>query len=130
MNSRKTNAVVSTRTSSESGRDATENFSQAQCPAGFESWALSNNSANIRRYKERLATLTARRERQAAAENSVNGVLIQEKPDGHLAVTFAEKPDYSVISAMKIAGFRWCRSYWYGKKETLPAEVKKLMKGE
>lgn len=35
MNSRKTNAVVSTRTSSESGRDATENFSQAQCPAGF-----------------------------------------------------------------------------------------------
>lgn len=35
MNSRKTNAVVSTRTSSGSGRDATENFSQAQCPAGF-----------------------------------------------------------------------------------------------
>lgn len=98
--------------------------------AGFESWALSNNSANIRRYKQRLEGLRIRQKRQTSAKNSVNGVLIQEKPDGYLAVTFAEKPDYSVISAMKTAGFRWCRSYWYGKKETLPAEVKKLMKGE
>ena len=98
--------------------------------AGFESWALSNNSANIRRYKERLATLTARRERQAAAENSENGVLIQDRAYGSVSVTFAEKPEYSVISALKSAGFRWCKGSWYGRKEDLPAEVGKLMNGE
>ena len=91
--------------------------------AGFESWALSNNSANIRRYKERLATLTARRERQAAAENSENGVLIQERAYGSVSVTFAEKPEHSVISALKSAGFRWCKGSGYGRKEDLPAEV-------
>ena len=98
--------------------------------AGFESWALSNNSANIRRYKERLANLRVRQERMAAAENSENGVLIQERAYGSVSVTFAEKPEHSVISALKSAGFRWCKGSWYGRKEDLPAEVGKLMKGE
>ena len=97
---------------------------------GFDSYMLSNNSANIRRYKERLANLRVRQERMAAAENSENGVLIQERGYGSVSVTFAEKPEHSVISALKSAGFRWCKSSWYGRKEDLPAEVGKLMKGE
>ena len=97
---------------------------------GFDSYMLSNNSANIRRYKERLANLRVRQERMAAAENSENGVLIQERAYGSVSVTFAEKPEHSVISALKSAGFRWCKGSWYGRKEDLPAEVGKLMKGE
>ena len=125
----KISAIVALGASEESARKilAPEYSWQS---AGFESWALSNNSANIRRYKERLATLTARRERQAAAENSENGVLIQERAYGSVSVTFAEKPEHSVISALKSAGFRWCKGSWYGRKEDLPAEVGKLMKGE
>lgn len=125
----KISAIVALGASEESARKIlTPEYSWQS--AGFESWALSNNSANIRRYKERLATLTARRERQAAAENSENGVLIQDRAYGSVSVTFAEKPEHSVISALKSAGFRWCKGSWYGRKEDLPAEVGKLMKGE
>ncbi len=60
----KISAIVALGASEESARKifAPEYSWQS---AGFESWALSNNSANIRRYKERLATMKARRERQA-----------------------------------------------------------------
>ena len=125
----KISAIVALGASEESARKifAPEYSWQS---AGFESWALSNNSANIRRYTERLATMKARRERQAAAENSENGVLIQDRAYDSVSVTFAEKPDYSVIFALKTAGFRWCKGSWYGPKNKLPDEVRKLMKGE
>lgn len=125
----KISAIVALGASEESARKilAPEYSWQS---AGFESWALSNNSANIRRYKERLANLRVRQERMAAAENSENGVLIQERAYGSVSVTFAEKPEHSVISALKSAGFRWCKGSWYGRKEDLPAEVGKLMNGE
>ena len=91
---------------------------------GFDSYVLSNNSANIRRYKERLVSLQKRQERKAAAENSKNGVLIQKTAYGY-TVTFAEKPEYRIIAALKSAGYYWSKGSWRGSKE-LPPEVEEL----
>src|SRR5690606_1472040 len=38
-------------------------------------------------------------------------------------VTFAEKPERSVLSALKAAGFRWRGGSWIGERAKLPAEV-------
>lgn len=91
---------------------------------GFDSYVLSNNSANIRRYKERLVSLQRQQERKAAAENSKNGVLIQKTAYGY-TVTFAEKPEYRIIAALKSAGFYWSKGSWRGGRE-LPPEVEEL----
>lgn len=91
---------------------------------GFDSYVLSNNNANIRRYKERLVSLQKRQERKAAAESSKNGVLIQKTAYGY-TVTFAEKPEYRIIAALKNAGYYWSKGSWRGSK-ALPPEVEEL----
>lgn len=46
---------------------------------------------------------------------------------GYCRVTFAEKPDRSILDALKAAGFFWCKGHCGGKLEQLPAEVKALV---
>ncbi len=100
-----------------------------KCIPSFE---LSNNSAEIRRLKERLAEIKRRNEQQAKAEAAVNGVLVEDeiwngKPTEYCHVQFAEKPDYSIIKDLKAAGFYWRRGFWAGKRADLPESDKKLI---
>jgi hypothetical protein len=74
---------------------------------GFPDYALQNNNANIRRMKERLATL----ERSSAAETTEierNGIrIIENAEENSIQLVFPGKPDVSVRTLLKRNGFRW-----------------------
>ncbi len=85
---------------------------------GFPSYALTNNSANIRRYKERLETIKTRQKRQQAAESSASGIIIEGQ--SYVRITFAEKPERNIITALKEARFYWRGGSWCGSRENIP----------
>lgn len=95
---------------------------------GFDSYVISNNNANIRRYKERLVTLKKKLERKAAAESSQNGVFIETLSNGFCRVTFAEKPEREIINSLKAAEFYWHCGCWRGERNKLPEAVEELAK--
>lgn len=77
---------------------------------GFPDYALTNNSANIRRMKQRLAQISAARE-QPATSKSANGVTMDDCPsDNRVRLTFPGKPSDAVRSTLKSNGFRWTPS--------------------
>jgi hypothetical protein len=88
-------------------------------------YELSNLGARIQADKKRIEAIkmqNARRERAEAA----GGVVIVRGANGYAQVTFAEKPAYSVIRALKDAGFHWSGGSWFGYTEKLPASVDAL----
>lgn len=99
---------------------------------GIPSYALTNLGANIRRCKERIKEIESRNARQVKAEEA-GGVLIHYFPEAegtaskYCAVTFAEKPDYSVIKALKAAGFMWGGGNWGGQTANLPEVVRGML---
>lgn len=92
---------------------------------GFPSYSLQNNNANINRLKKRIIEIKARRERAESAQRSESGVVVTG--DEYIYVTFAEKPDRSVLNDLKAAGFGWSRGSWDGRRENLPESVKQMM---
>ena len=96
----------------------------AQIPA----YAMTNNNSEIRRLKQRLVSIKARNERRAAAENSENGVTITHcTGTAYIEVTFAEKPDRSIINDLKTSGFYWRQGSWHGPETALPESVKAML---
>ena len=94
---------------------------------GFPSYALTNLGGNIGRCRKRIQQIESRNARQEKAE-AAGGVLIHETPNGEYCnVTFAEKPDYSVIQALKAAGFHWGDGSWGGQTKNLPEAVKEMV---
>lgn len=89
---------------------------------GFPSYALTNNSANIRRDRQRIEAIKRQRV-QAEETEQAGGVYIIKHTPEYCSVQFAEKPDRSVINALKAAGFHWSKTRWYGYVSKLPAEV-------
>ena len=91
---------------------------------GFASFELTNNNANIRRCKKRLAGIKAAQELQNRASKAASGVVIDRFPNRGIArITFAEKPEREIIAALKAAGFYWCKGCWAGNVDKVPAEV-------
>jgi uncharacterized coiled-coil protein SlyX len=68
-------------------------------------YSISNMRGNIRRLRQRVGQVEARQERQAAAHASPGGVLVEG--ESYVAVTFEEKPDRSILDALRAAGFFW-----------------------
>lgn len=77
---------------------------------GFPSYALTNNSANIRRIEARIAQL----ERSAVAESKETehaGVRVVENVEANrIQLFFPGKPSDAVRSELKSRGFRWSPS--------------------
>lgn len=94
---------------------------------GCPRWAMSNNNANIRRLKIRLDEVTVRARRIAAAEQSENGVAVENTASGWCFVTFEEKPEREILDALKGSGFRWSGGSWCGRSDQLPECVKELL---
>lgn len=84
----------------------------------YPAYELNNLRNRIRADKERLKTIQAQQARAEKAEN--NGGCLIEGTD-YVRVTFAEKPDRDVLTALKAAGFRWSGGSWYGYRANLPA---------
>lgn len=118
--------------SDESIKQVMEPPAHAWWGKGFASFALSNNNAEIRRLKQRIEDIKKRNARQAEAEATPNGVKVdrfkgQWNEIEYCRVTFAEKPDYSIIKDLKANGFYWQGGSWHGEYAKLPESVKELI---
>jgi len=92
---------------------------------GIPAYAMQNNNGEIRRLEQRIKEITARKARQAEAEQA-GGVAVTISGD-YATVTFAEKPEYSIIRALKDTGFYWSRGSWRGLAACLPECVRALL---
>ena len=84
-------------------------------PVPFESWALSNNNAEIHRIRDRIATLQAEAQRAAemagADPTTGNGYTLVENAEiGRIQFIFDDKPDEETRSLLKSWGFKWAPS--------------------
>ncbi len=84
---------------------------------GHAGWELSNNNANIRRLRQRLAEVeaaAARREASGDAETTeteYDGFTVCEDADmNRVQIIFPGKPDEGTRSVLKSCGFRWAPS--------------------
>jgi hypothetical protein len=78
---------------------------------GFADFQLSNNGANIRRIKQRIAHLSKAAEREPSETVHASGVRIVENvEENRLQLFFPGKPEAATRAALKSAGFRWAPS--------------------
>ena len=73
----------------------------------YPSWALSNNNAEIRRIKGRIAELTKKQETAYAGWEFDGGTVEANKEDNRLQIYFEEKPDEKTRETLRENGFRW-----------------------
>ena len=73
----------------------------------YPSWALSNNNAEIRRIKGRIAELTRKQETAYAGWEFDGGTVEMNREDNRLQIFFEEKPDEQTRETLKENGFRW-----------------------
>ena len=74
---------------------------------GFPHYSLSNNNANIRQVKQRIAQLQNRATRQPI-DKIIKGVRILENREANrLQIIFDGKPSEETRKALKGNGFRW-----------------------
>ena len=78
---------------------------------GFETWQLSNNLANIKRMKERLAQLEKKNEKAQSGIDEVrelNGLrVIRNYQLDRLQLVFDGKPNEEARTILKRSGFKW-----------------------
>ena len=72
----------------------------------YPSWALSNNNAEIRRIKGRIAELTRKQETAYAGWEFDGGKVEANREDNRLQIFFEEKPDEKTRETLKKNGFR------------------------
>jgi len=74
---------------------------------GFADYQLTNNSANIRRLKQRLQD-EQKKESLETTEQEINGIKIVENADeNRTQIFFPGKPSEEIRSQLKRNGFRW-----------------------
>ena len=80
-------------------------------PKPFESFELSNNNANIRRLKERIAELEKRQAEPAPDGWTFDGgEVVMNKDENRVQLLFDGKPDEQTRTMLKGYGFRWAPS--------------------
>jgi hypothetical protein len=89
---------------------------------GYPSYKLSNLGGVIRNAKLRIEDIKRRQARAAEAE-AAGGQVVKIHGD-YASVTFAEKPERSVLNDLKAAGFHWSGGSWHGKADQLPEGLK------
>ncbi len=80
---------------------------------GFPSFELTNNNANIRRIKERIAQLEKEAARAAEDREDIRGegyTLTENSEAGRIQFIFDGKPDLEIRELLKSYGFRWAPS--------------------
>lgn len=95
--------------------------------APYPPYVSTNIGGRIKAAKVRIESI----KRQAAAREAAEAaggvtVTLTDGPlevEKYATVTFAEKPDYSVIRSLKDAGFRWSGGSWWGLASGLPDSI-------
>lgn len=96
---------------------------------GFPAYKSGYISANIKRCRERIACIKSQQERTVAAEEAGGLSINRNAGNGWCTVTFTEKPEREILTALKSAGFRWRNGCWAGDADKIPQEVL-AMEGE
>ena len=73
----------------------------------YPTWALSNNSAEIRRVKDRIKSLSRQKEIGYVGWEFEGGKVEANTQENRLQIFFDEKPDTAVREELKGNGFRW-----------------------
>ena len=80
-------------------------------PKPFEGYELTNNGANMRRIKQRIAQLEAAEKIQKRPDIQGNEYIIREsKEDNRIMIIFDGKPEADIRTVVKREGFRWAPS--------------------
>lgn len=91
---------------------------------GFPDYALTNNNANIRRMKARLATVEKAHATTATEQEGEHARLEDCPAENRVRLFYPGKPDADTRSTLKRSGFRWAPSLgcWqaYRNSRTLP----------
>ena len=100
----------------------------------FASYALSNNNANIKRVRERIAELEKRQTEKAPEGWTFEGgeVIINTEMN-RLQIIFDDKPDDALRGELKSRGFRWAPSQGAWQRQLTDnaiAAAKKITKEE
>lgn len=78
---------------------------------GFPSYSLTNNNANIRRMKERLAQIEAAQASEVTQTEGADGVQLEDDaPSNRVRLYFPGKPSAEIRDTLKSSGFRWAPS--------------------
>lgn len=77
-----------------------------QNPRPFESWVLSNNSAEIRRLKKRIEDLTKHAEKPFEGWDFEGGKVVINKEINRLQIFFDEKPNKDLRAELSKNGFK------------------------
>ena len=89
------------------GRQADEQWIEPPCAP----YQLTNNSANIRRIEQRIATLRQNATRETKVEEFQGVVKLVENAEANrVQLIFPGKPSAEVRTKLKRAGFRWAPS--------------------
>jgi hypothetical protein len=97
------------------------------CQQPYPAYELSNLGGRITADRKRLESVKERQQRAEMAAQSENGVTLEQCQGGYVRVTFAEKPDRSILNDLKAAGFFWGNGSWSGKQDALPESVKQVL---
>jgi hypothetical protein len=84
----------------------------------FPRYALANTGAEIGRAKKRLVQIEAERLRAGRAWEA--GGIVIDRTATYCRVTFADKPDRAMLTALRDAGYRWGAGSWQGPLGKLP----------
>lgn len=90
-----------------SGRQAIEAITPDFCGRIGYTYHLQNNSANIRRMKERLAELQAKEAKPTSALTFPGGRVVDNAELDRVQIIHAEKPSQEVIDKLKAEGWHW-----------------------
>lgn len=86
-------------------------FPQFQRGMGFPGYALTNNSANIRRLQERLTQIEAQRAREPRTATFPGGGRVVENAEmQRVQIIYPDKPDDATLEKLKSRGFKWAPS--------------------
>lgn len=94
---------------------------------GIPAYVNQNLGGRIKAARDRLVTIKQRQENQAAANENESGILVKYNNHGWCFVTFAEKPEREILTALKGAGYRWSSGSWVGSTDKLPECVRELV---
>lgn len=91
---------------------------------GFADFELTNNNANIRRMKQRLAIVEKAHATPATEQEGTKARLEDCPPENRVRLYYPGKPDADTRATLKSCGFRWTPSLgcWqaYRNNRTLP----------
>lgn len=86
-----------------------------------------NLSGNIGRLRKRVEAIKRQQANTADAEAAGGVVVKTAEGSDYCAVIFAEKPERSILEALRAAKFWWGSGAWCGRLADLPAEVRAMV---